>query len=177
MFAIDELRFFTSHSDRKKRQAFNDLAIDLAARGRAAGIILAAATQKPSTDVVPSSLRDLLAYRWAMRCTTKDASDTILGAGSATAGFSAATIDTRTPGVGLLLSEGEVPRRVRSAYLSDEEIRMIAARGKALRAPSSAVKATVVRAAETPYEPLRAGSRQASTAAQRHPVSHQQDTR
>jgi hypothetical protein len=177
VFAVDELRFFTAHSDRKRRQAFNDLAIDLAARGRAAGIILAAATQKPSTDVVPSSLRDLLAYRWAMRCTTKDASDTILGAGSATAGFSAAAIDTRTPGVGLLLSEGDTPRRVRSAYLSDDEIRSIAARGKALRDPSPTVQTTVVRTAETPYEPLRAGSRQASTATQRHPFSHQQDTR
>jgi DNA segregation ATPase FtsK/SpoIIIE-like protein len=177
MFAIDELRFFTAHSDRKKRQAFNDLAIDLAARGRAAGIILAAATQKPSTDVVPSSLRDLLAYRWAMRCTTKDASDTILGAGSATAGFSAATIDTRTPGVGLLLSEGDAPRRVRSAYLTDDEIRVIAARGKTLRDPRPTVQMTVVRAAETPQEPLRAGSRQASTATQRHPFSHQQDNR
>jgi DNA segregation ATPase FtsK/SpoIIIE-like protein len=177
VFAIDELRFFTSHSDRKKRQAFNDLAIDLAARGRAAGIILAAATQKPSTDVVPSSLRDLLAYRWAMRCTTKDASDTILGAGSATAGFSAATIDTRTPGVGLLLSEGDTPRRVRSAYLSDEEIRSIAARGKALRDQHIRATTRVVRAAQMPHEPLRAGSRQASTATQRHPFSHQQDNR
>jgi hypothetical protein len=177
LFAIDELRFFTAHSDRKKRQVFNDLAIDLAARGRAAGIILAAATQKPSTDVVPSSLRDLLAYRWAMRCTTKDASDTILGAGWATAGFSAATIDTRTPGVGLLLAEGDTPRKVRSAYLSDEEIRIIAARGKALRDHDATVQTTVVRAAERSHEPLRAGSRQASTATQRHPSSHQQDNR
>jgi hypothetical protein len=177
LFAIDELRFFTGHGDRKKRQAFNDLAIDLAARGRAAGIILAAATQKPSTDVVPSSLRDLLAYRWAMRCTTKDASDTILGAGWATAGFSAATIDTRTPGVGLLLAEGDTPRRVRSGYLSDEEIRIIAARGKTLREYESAVKTTVVRAAETPREPLRAGSRQASTATQGQPFSHLQGNR
>ncbi len=130
---VDELRFFTAHSDRKKRQAFNDLAIDIAARGRAAGIILAAATQKPSTDVVPSSLRDLLAYRWAMRCTTKDASDTILGAGWATAGVSAATIDTRTPGVGLLLAEGDTPRRVKSCYLTDDQIRAIAERGQILR--------------------------------------------
>lgn len=172
LFAIDELRFFTGHSDRKKRQAFNDLAIDLAARGRAAGIILAAATQKPSTDVVPSSLRDLLAYRWAMRCTTKDASDTIIGAGWASSGFSAATIDTRTPGVGLLLAEGDRPRRVRSGYLSDDEIRIIAARGRTLREHDSTVKTTVVRAADGPREPLRAGSRQASTATQGQPFSH-----
>lgn len=180
LLAIDELRFFTAHSDRKKRQAFNDLAIDLAARGRAAGVILAAATQKPSTDVVPSSLRDLLAYRWAMRCTTKDASDTILGAGWATAKFSAATIDTRTPGVGLLLAEGAIPRLVRSHYLNDDQIRSIAVRGRALRNQQPTVQATVIRPADGPYEPLTgplwAGSRQASTATQRHP-SHLHDNR
>jgi hypothetical protein len=176
LLAIDELRFFTAHGDRKKRQAFNDLAIDLAARGRAAGVILAAATQKPSTDVVPSSLRDLLGYRWAMRCTTKDASDTILGAGWAAAGFSASSIDARTPGVGLLLAEGEMPRRVRSHYLTDAQIRSIAARGRVLRNQQATVHAAVVRPVDGPYEPLRAGSRQASTVTQRHP-SHLHDNR
>lgn len=133
VLAIDELRFYTAHSDSKKRARFNVLLIDLAARGRAAGIIVLAATQKPSTDVVPSSLRDLLAYRWAMRCTTRDASDTILGAGWATAGFSAADIDGRTRGVGWLLAEGGQPVRLRSYYLTDDDIRTIAARGAALR--------------------------------------------
>lgn len=131
---IDELRFYTAHPDRKLRATFNDLAIDVAARGRAAGIILAPATQKPSSDVVPTSLRDLIAYRWAMRCTNRDASDTILGAGWATSGYSAASIDDRTPGVGLLLAEGGAPARVKSHYLTDAQIREIAVRGAALRA-------------------------------------------
>jgi hypothetical protein len=69
-----------------------------------------------------------------MRCSTRDASDTILGAGWASNGFSAATIDDRTPGVGFLLAEGGQPRRVRSFYLSDNEITSIAARGAVLRA-------------------------------------------
>lgn len=133
VLCIDELRFYTAHADSKKRARFNVLLIDLAARGRAAGIIVLAATQKPSTDVVPSSLRDLLAYRWAMRCTTRDASDTILGAGWATSGFSAADIDASTRGVGWLLAEGGQPVRLRSYYLTDDHVRRIAARGAALR--------------------------------------------
>jgi DNA segregation ATPase FtsK/SpoIIIE-like protein len=134
LIPIDELRFYSAHPDRTARARWRDLSIDLAARGRAAGMILAAATQKPSGDVVPTSFRDLLAYRWAMRCTTRDASDTILGAGWASNGYSASEIDIETRGVGLLVAEGaSVPRRCRSYYLSDNEIRSIAARGAALR--------------------------------------------
>jgi DNA segregation ATPase FtsK/SpoIIIE-like protein len=133
VLAVDELRFYTAHHDRKARERFNGLMIDLEARGRAAGIIPLKATQKPSTDVVPSSLRDLSAVRWAMRCNTRDASDTILGAGWASLGYSAADIDVRTRGVGWLLSEGGFPRRVLSYYLTDDHIRTVAARGAALR--------------------------------------------
>lgn len=133
MLAIDELRFYTAHPDRKRRNRFNGLLIDLEARGRAAGIIPVKATQKPSTDVVPSSLRDLSAVRWAMRCTTRDASDTVLGAGWASLGYSAADIDSRTPGVGWLLHEGGMPQRVKSFYLDDDHIRALALRGAALR--------------------------------------------
>jgi hypothetical protein len=69
-----------------------------------------------------------------MRCTTRDASDTILGAGMATAGYDASEIDICTRGVGLLYAEGGFPRRVRSYYLDDSDIRLIVARGAALRA-------------------------------------------
>jgi hypothetical protein len=133
VLAVDELRFYTAHTTRKKAAEFNGLLIDLEARGRAAGIIPVKATQKPSADVVPTSLRDLSAIRWAMRSTTRDASDTILGAGWATAGYSSADIDAQTPGVGWLLSEGGFPILVKSYYLSDDDIRAIAARGAALR--------------------------------------------
>lgn len=133
LIPIDELRFYTACEDRKAREAFNARAIDLAARGRAAGMILAPATQKPSTDVVRSSFRDLLAVRWAMRCSTRDASDTILGAGWATNGYNAAEIDISTRGVGWLLAEGGLPRRCKSYFLSDAEISDIATRGAALR--------------------------------------------
>ncbi|WP_395103763.1 FtsK/SpoIIIE domain-containing protein [Actinomadura sp. SCN-SB] len=133
LIPIDELRFYTANPNRSARVKFNELAIDLTARGRAAGMIKAAATQKPSSDVVPTSYRDLFAYRWAMRCTTRDASDTILGAGWATQGFSAAEIDVNTRGVGLLLAEAGFPRLCKSYYLEDHDIRAIAARGAALR--------------------------------------------
>lgn len=137
VIAVDELRFFTAGTDTKASKHFTALAIDLVARGRAAGMIAVPATQKPSGDVVSTSLRDLIAYRWAMRCSTRDASDTILGAGMATAGYDASEIDIRTRGVGLLHAEGGLPRRCKSYFLDDDEIRAIAARGAALRRPAT----------------------------------------
>jgi hypothetical protein len=134
VWAVDELRFYTAHPNRSARERFNALAVDFVARGRAAGYIAVCATQKPSNDVVPTSLRDLFAYRWAMRCTTREASDTILGSGWASAGFSAAEIPVDTRGVGLLMAEGAAePVKNLSYYLTDDDIRAIAARGARLR--------------------------------------------
>jgi S-DNA-T family DNA segregation ATPase FtsK/SpoIIIE len=77
---------------------------------------------------VPTWIRDLFAFRLAMRCTSSDASDTILGQGWAAQGFSAASIDPATRGVGYLLAEGGVPTLIMTPYLSDDEIEVIAHR-------------------------------------------------
>ena len=90
-------------------------AADLVARGRAAGVIVVAATQKPGTDIVPSALRDLFGFRLALRCNTPQASDTILGQGWATAGADASTVPGGQRGVGYLLAEGDRPRGSRAS--------------------------------------------------------------
>ncbi len=135
--ACDELAFFTAGGDRKQREHLADLLRDLVARGRAAGIIVLAATQKPSSDVVPTSLRDLFGYRWAMRCATREASDTVLGSGWSTNGYSAAEVDPATRGVGYLLHEGGLPVRLRAAYLDDDALADLAERATRLRNPET----------------------------------------
>ena len=87
LVACDELAFYLNAEDRKQRTAFAELLRDLVARGRAAGMIVCAATQKPAADVVPSALRDLFGFRLALRCNTPQASDTILGQGWASSGL------------------------------------------------------------------------------------------
>ncbi len=72
-------------------------------------MIVIAATQKPSNDIVPTFVRDLFSFRMALRCTTPEASDTILGQGWAKEGYSASTLDPTSRGVGYLLAEGAVP--------------------------------------------------------------------
>jgi len=133
LVGCDELAFYTSGGQRKAREELNELCTDLIRRGRAAGIIWIGATQKPSGDVVPTSLRDLVGYRWALRCSTRGASDTILGAGMATAGYSASDIAGDQRGVGLLIAESEQPVRLRSFYLSDDDLDTLAARARQVR--------------------------------------------
>src|SRR5918994_2937256 len=136
LVVIEELAYFTNGPDRKASAAFYVLLRDFVARGRAAGMVTVASTQKPPADVVPTYLRDLFGFRWALRCSTPEASDTILGRGWASQGYSAAQIDPIARGVGLLLQEGGVPVRLRSCYLDDLDLAELARRAEALRGAS-----------------------------------------
>ena len=127
LVVFDELAYFSATvGEAKQQKEFIALVRDLVARGRAAGIIVVAATQRPSADIIPTSLRDLFGYRWAFRCTTDASSDVILGHGWANQGYSAAQIDPTTRGVGWLIAEGGTPRRMKAAYLSDDQAARIA---------------------------------------------------
>jgi hypothetical protein len=57
-----------------------------------------------------------------MRCSSRDASDTILGQGWAAQGFSATSIDSADRGVGLLLAEGGLPVQILTINIDDEQI-------------------------------------------------------
>jgi S-DNA-T family DNA segregation ATPase FtsK/SpoIIIE len=129
---VDELMIYLT-GEKRAAAELASLLRRLVALGRAAGIICVLATQKPSADVVPSSIRDNVAYRVAFRTTTREASDTILGGGWASNGYSATDIDAATPGVCWLLAEGASPRKLRCAYLADDELDAIVARATALR--------------------------------------------
>jgi hypothetical protein len=142
LVGIEELAFYTNGPDRKAAQAF------FVARGRAAGMVTVATTQKPSADVVPTFLRDLFGFRWALRCSTPEASDTILGRGWASQGYSAAQVDPASRGVGLLLQEGGIPVRLRSCYLDDLDLANLARRAEGLRATSRSSTTATLRLVE-----------------------------
>jgi S-DNA-T family DNA segregation ATPase FtsK/SpoIIIE len=138
LVAIDEIAYFSATvGDRKTQEGFSSLLRDLIARGRAVGIVVAAATQRPSSDIIPTSLRDLFAWRFAGRCTTDVSSDIVLGHGWAAKGWSANSIDPANPGAGLLIAEGGVPRRVKPAYLTDDDCARIAAYARTRRTGGS----------------------------------------
>jgi S-DNA-T family DNA segregation ATPase FtsK/SpoIIIE len=125
---IDELAYYSVTIGTKEQQEeFRNLVRDLVARGRAAGIIVIAATQRPSADIIPTSLRDLFGFRVAFRCTTDSSSDIILSQGWASEGYSAKNIRPEDIGVGWILAEGGIPRRFKAAYLTDAQIRAVIA--------------------------------------------------
>jgi S-DNA-T family DNA segregation ATPase FtsK/SpoIIIE len=132
---IDELAYYSATVGTKaEREKFNTALRDCSARGRKCGYRYILATQRPSSDIIPTSLRDLFGYRWAFRCATDDSSDVVLGKGNAKRGHTAATIADESRGVGLLRAEGKrIPRRVKAAYLTDDDIRRISARAAMLR--------------------------------------------
>jgi len=134
LVVIDEYAYFSATvGDAREQKAFSALTRDLVARGRAAGVIVILATQRPSYQVIDPSLRDLFGYRWAFRCTTDASSDTVLGHGWASEGYTAADVDPLARGVGWLLSESGTPERVKAAYLTDDDIRCLATRAASLR--------------------------------------------
>ncbi|MEU8271227.1 FtsK/SpoIIIE domain-containing protein [Sphaerisporangium sp. NPDC049002] len=128
---IDEIQRFSTDEELGKRIV--KVLWDLVSRGRASGIVLSAATQRPAAEVVPTLLRDILSIRWALRCTTPQASDTILGMGWAGRGYNASTIDSTQRGAGLLLAEGAMPLWLRSCYLDDNDVQVITRRAHRIR--------------------------------------------
>jgi len=139
LIPIDEYAYYSATIGKKaEREEFAALARDLIARGRAAGVIMILATQRPSHQIIDPSMRDLFAYRLAFRCTTDSSSDVVLGQGWAAEGYTAADIDPLARGVGWLLAESGVPRRIKAAYLDDDTIKYLAAYAARLRGKDTA---------------------------------------
>jgi S-DNA-T family DNA segregation ATPase FtsK/SpoIIIE len=135
---IDELALYSATEGSKQEQEhFVSLLRDLVSRGRAAAMPVVAATQRPSHDIIPTSLRDLFGYRAAFRCTTPNSSDIVLGHGWAAQGYSAQDISPVNQGECLLITEGGLPRRTKVCYLTDTHIRDIADQAEMIRRPSA----------------------------------------
>ena len=93
--------------------------------GRAAGISVWAATQRPSADLVPSAVRALFRLAIAYPVRRKSDSEVILGQGWASEGVDASTLTA--PGLAWLIADGG-PTRLKSFYLDDAGIGRIVAR-------------------------------------------------
>jgi DNA segregation ATPase FtsK/SpoIIIE, S-DNA-T family len=131
---FDEIALYSTVLGTEQQQKeFLTLLRDLVARGRAAAMPVIAATQRPSVDIIPKSLRDLFGYRAAFRCTSTGSSDIILGDGWASQGYSAADLSPANPGLAYLITEGGTPRIVKVAYLTDDDIITLAAHAASLR--------------------------------------------
>jgi hypothetical protein len=121
----------------------------LIAKGRAAGIDVQCMTQKPQSDVVPTSLRDLIQLRVSFATSTAAMTDTILGAGASQNGGLAHEIPSSLKGVCYVISEDErIPKRCRAYWVPDDQVAGIAQSTAHLRVDLPWLTATV-----PPYDP------------------------
>jgi S-DNA-T family DNA segregation ATPase FtsK/SpoIIIE len=131
---VDEWSSYGAAAERKTREEMERLLRLIVQQGRALGIITLAATQKPDSDSVPTGIRDILSIRWAMRCMTPEASDTILGKGYAANGHNAQRILKSQGGVGIFMSgEAAEPELSRWDYYDDDEVALLLSGPYALR--------------------------------------------
>lgn len=82
LLVIDEVQSYTGavSKDCKERQAeFVRLLMDLVKKGRSACITTVCATQKPTTDAIPTGLRDEMAKRYCFRVPTSEMARAALG--------------------------------------------------------------------------------------------------
>jgi DNA segregation ATPase FtsK/SpoIIIE, S-DNA-T family len=127
---IDELAFITAYQpDRDLRKRAEAAIATLTSQGRSVGVCVVGALQDPRKDVI--SLRNLFPTRVALRLDESDQVDMVLGDGARDRGALADEISPLPEigaGVGYVrLESSPDPVRVRAAYVTDADIRQMAA--------------------------------------------------
>jgi DNA segregation ATPase FtsK/SpoIIIE, S-DNA-T family len=136
---VDELAALVAYgADRELRKRAEQALSVLLSQGRAPGVLVVAAVQDPSKDVV--AFRDLFPVRVALRLVEDAQVDMVLGRGARARGAECDRISPALPGVGYVQLDGvREPVRVRAAYVTDDELRVMAQYYPAPSAPRAAV--------------------------------------
>jgi DNA segregation ATPase FtsK/SpoIIIE, S-DNA-T family len=130
VIVVDEVAFLTAYlSDRAIRDRIKAALATLTTQGRAVGYSVIAALQDPRKEVM--SIRNLFPDRIAMRLDEPEQVDMVLGDGARDRGALADQITTdETTGAGVAyvrLATDPDPVRVRAAWVTDADIRAMAA--------------------------------------------------
>jgi S-DNA-T family DNA segregation ATPase FtsK/SpoIIIE len=159
VICVDEVHRYLEHPEHGK--IICGLLTELAKAGPAAGYMLVLATQRPDTKTVPDSLRGQIGTRFALRTMNWQASETILGAGSYTAGLDSSKFLRTHLGVGILLgnddqqvTDGEAVA-VRTHLLDLTALRRLCARGRDLRVRAGTLTGTAAGEAVIAETPRR----------------------
>jgi S-DNA-T family DNA segregation ATPase FtsK/SpoIIIE len=127
---VDEVAFLTAYQpDRKLKERIMNALATLTTQGRAVGYAVVAALQDPRKDVL--AIRNLFPDRIAMRLDEPEQADMVLGDGARDRGAACELIspDPATgAGVAFVRVEADPdPVRVRAGWVSDADIRALAA--------------------------------------------------
>jgi DNA segregation ATPase FtsK/SpoIIIE, S-DNA-T family len=128
---IDESQELFSHSEHGTEAG--ELATAIIKRGRALGVILLLATQRPDSKSLPTGVSANVGVRFCLRVMGQLENDMVLGTSMYRNGYRATTFTPRDKGIGWLVGASDEPRVARSAYLDGPTSERIIRRARALR--------------------------------------------
>jgi S-DNA-T family DNA segregation ATPase FtsK/SpoIIIE len=131
VFAVDECQELFSHPEFGKDAG--ELATAIIKRGRALGVILLLATQRPDKDSLPTGISANVGIRFCLRVMGQLENDMILGTSKYKNGIRATTFTKQDRGIGYLVGEADDPQIGRGYYLDGPTADRIAARARAAR--------------------------------------------
>lgn len=131
VFAVDECQELFSHEDYGKEAG--QLATAIIKRGRALGVILILATQRPDKDSLPTGVSANVGTRFALRVMSQVENDLILGTSAYQNGVRATLFTRSERGIGYLVGALDAPAVVRTYYLDAAATDAIVARAYVAR--------------------------------------------
>ncbi|TDB79668.1 cell division protein FtsK [Actinomadura sp. KC216] len=150
---FDEVQNLILHPDHGGPALVEDLAA-VERIGRAYGIFIIFATQRPDGDALPPKVRDLALVRFCLKVPDHVSNDMILGSGAYKAGYRASEFRLDVDrGLGWYNGAGDM-QAVRTLYLDLHDTARIAARARAMRQAAGVLSGYALGEAE-PDEPER----------------------
>lgn len=131
LFVIDESQL--GFGDRTLGAEISELVEDITRRGRALGIMMWLATQRPNKDAIPTGISALLSLRICLRVGDQTTNDMVLGTSMYRAGHRATIFSQEDKGVALLAGEKSDPLLVRGAFIDGAASDQIVERARAIR--------------------------------------------
>ncbi len=132
VFVVDEAQELFAHDEYGKEAG--DLATRIIKRGRALGVMLILATQRPDKDSLPTGVSANVGTRFCLRVMGQVENDMVLGTSSYKNGIRATSFTRSDRGIGYLVGATDAPVVVRTYYLDAPDSDAVVARAHAARA-------------------------------------------
>lgn len=132
VLAIDECQEVFTDDDYGKEAA--DLATFIIKTGRAFGVLLWLATQRPDKESLPTGVSANVGTRFCLRVMSHVENDMILGTSAHQSGIKATTFTTEDLGIGYLVGAGPDARIVHTYNVKNDQADRITDRARAQRA-------------------------------------------
>lgn len=141
ILACDEIQVALAHPEHGPKIA--EVLEDLMKRGRACGVIVILATQRPDRDSLPKGISSNAGIRLCFRVMSHVENDMVLGTGAFVKGYKATLFGPRDLGVAWLSGHADAPTIVKVSHVNAQQAAKIAARAGIAR-PVLAVEAAPV---------------------------------